>query len=363
MALFGRTLSLRFYRQVVRPRIMPIRDAAPHAAALLGDGSEVLGFDDSVSTDHDFGPRLQLFLPPGVDATPIHAALDDLPDEFDGFPVRYPDADRYGGHVRHQVEVTTAEAFFAARLGVDPADGMSLSDWLLTPTQTLASLTDGVVFADPAGLLADRRARLRWYPADVWRYVLAAGWLRLGQEEPFVGRTGAAGDQLGCALVTARLARELVRLTFLVERRWAPYTKWLGRAFGHLPLASAVGPHLSAALTATGWRDWEAALGAAASALGAATNRLGLADPVEPTVRQFHNRDIRVLGAERFTAALVDAVTDPAVGSLIGRLGSRTDGAYSLPGAIDQVVDSVDVLTQVDRCRAAAPILGLEPIR
>nr|WP_308222325.1 DUF4037 domain-containing protein [Frankia sp. AgB32] len=38
------------------------------------------------------------------------------------------------------------------------------------------------------------RRVLAWYPDDVWRCVLAAGWLRVSQEEPFVGRTGGCGD-------------------------------------------------------------------------------------------------------------------------------------------------------------------------
>ncbi|MCK9931888.1 DUF4037 domain-containing protein [Frankia sp. Mgl5] len=46
---------------------------------------------------------------------------------------------------------------------------------------------------DPLDLLTVRRV-LAWYPDDVWRCVLAAGWLRVSQEEPFVGRTGGCGD-------------------------------------------------------------------------------------------------------------------------------------------------------------------------
>lgn len=33
-----------------------------HLAARLGSGSEVLGYDTEISPDHDWGPRLQLFL-------------------------------------------------------------------------------------------------------------------------------------------------------------------------------------------------------------------------------------------------------------------------------------------------------------
>jgi hypothetical protein len=352
----GQALAARFYRR----EVAPLLGGAPHAAALLGDGSEVLGYDDEVSTDHDFGPRLQLFLSPAADPAPVHAALAGLPERFEGYPVVFQDTDRYGGRPHHQVEVTTVEAFVSGILGTDPVDGMSLADWLLAPTQRLATLTAGVVMHDPDHALTRRRARLSWYPDDVWRYVLAAGWLRVGQEEPFVGRAGGYGDEFGSAIVAARLVRDLVRLTFLVERRWAPYSKWLGRAFADLPLAGAVGPHLRAALAADGWRDREAAVCAAASVLGEATNRLGLAGPVDPFPRQFHERDIRVVGAERFTEALTAAITDAEVRGLLARLGQRgraTVGA--LPGAIDQAVDSVDVLSHPARCRAAAAVLGV----
>ncbi|WP_255739531.1 DUF4037 domain-containing protein [Frankia sp. CiP3] len=129
----------------------------------------VLGFDDVVSTDHDFGPRVQLFVPPGVDTRQLDVALERLPARFDGFTVVYSDGDRYGGRPHHQVEVTTAQAFFVDRPGVDPADGMELADWLLAPTQILASLTAGVVLHDPLDPLTTRRRALAWYPDDVWR--------------------------------------------------------------------------------------------------------------------------------------------------------------------------------------------------
>jgi hypothetical protein len=40
-----------------------------------------------------------------------------------------------------------------------------------------------------------------WYPDGIWRYVLAAGWLRVRQEAAFVGRAGGAGGELGSAIV------------------------------------------------------------------------------------------------------------------------------------------------------------------
>jgi Domain of unknown function (DUF4037) len=352
----GLILASRFYHLVVGPRL----GDQPHAACLLGDGSEVLGYDDEVSTDHDFGPRLQLFMLEQADAAAVHALLIDLPEEFDGFRVVFIDGDRCGGLPHHQVEVTTAEAFFTSRLGVDPANGMSVIDWLLTPTQILASLTSGAVFHDPDGTLARRRAVLRWYPDDIWRYALAAGWLRLDQEEAYVGRAGGSGDDLGSRIVAARLVRELVRLAYLIERRWAPYSKWLGRAFGELPLAGRLGPHLIAALVATRWQEREAALCAAMTILGEATNDLGLSEPVDPAPHRFHGRDIWVVAAERFTTSLTEAIADLELRALIARLGFRRETMVGrLPGTIDQAVDSTDILSHPHRCRSAAATLGL----
>ncbi len=344
----GQSLARRFYDQIVAPRLRGI----PHSAALLGDGSEVLGFDDEVSTDHDFGPRVQVFPADIRDLPAALAAVANLPERFEEFPLAHTG--------RQAVTVTTIEEFFVARIGVDPHAGMTLHDWLTTPTQRLATLVGGAVFQDPDGSLAARRRVLAWYPDDVWRYVLAAGWLRVAQEEAFIARTGSVGDDLGSALVTARVARDLIRLAFLIERTWAPYSKWLGSAFARLGLAAVIGPTLQQALDARSWRERETALCTTQRQLATATNALSLAEEVDPEPRQFYDRDIQVMSGERFTTALTSGITDPELRSLIERLGRRENGpVLQLPGAIDQAIDSVDILTHPDRCRAAAPALGL----
>ena len=297
----GIEMARAHYVRAVAPRWRGV----PHVAALIGPGSEVLGYDDEVSTDHDFGERVLVF----------HS----------------------GG--------TSVGDYFAGHLGADPAGGMPVDDWLATPTQVLASLTAGAVFHDPAGELAARRSALAWYPDDVWRYALAAGWLRVAQEEPFVARAGATGDDLGSRVIAARLVRDLMRLAFLVERRWAPYPKWFGRAFAELDLAAMLSAPLAGALAAAGWREREAALVRAGELLGAATNALGLAEPVDPAGRRFHERDIRVVDAERFTVALAGRVRDPEVRRLIDRRPLRHGRVPVLSGTIDQLTDSTDALT------------------
>src|SRR3954447_20880781 len=73
----GLELSNAFYAEAVAPLVGDI----PHAAALLGWGSDVLGFDTSRSTDHGWGPRLQVFV--DVEHVPLVRDVVDagLPDE------------------------------------------------------------------------------------------------------------------------------------------------------------------------------------------------------------------------------------------------------------------------------------------
>jgi hypothetical protein len=146
--------------------------------------------------------------------------------------------------------------------------------------------------------------------------------------------------------VTARLVRDLMRLALLLRRRYVPYAKWLGTAFASLPIAADLQPRLAAALAAPDWRSREAALCDCYEALARATNDLGLAEAVEPTVRPFHDRPFQVLGAQRFADGLHRAITDPSVLALPADLGG-----------IDQLVDSTDVLTDAAVARSTITTL------
>ena len=146
------------------------------------------------------------------------------------------------------MEVFGLSGWLTWRLGFDPRQGVTVRDWLATPWQRLAEVTAGAVFHDGTGELTRARAALSWYPRDVWRYLLSCQWSRIAEEEAFPGRCAEAGDELGSAVVTARLARDLMRLWLLMNRRYPPYSKWLGRAFARVPGSAGLGASLTAAL-------------------------------------------------------------------------------------------------------------------
>ena len=223
----GASLSRSFYEQVVAPLL----DGLPHAAARLGSGSDVLGVDDETSRDHDWGCRLTVLVEDGADE--LSARLErELPVDFDGHPVRFPTSWKPNGH---QVEVATVDAFARSRLGAIPGD--DFVDWLLLTGQSVLEVIAGPVFHDDTGVLTALRSRLQWYPPEVEAYVVASSWLRIDQELPFIGRTRDRGDLLGSEIITARVARAVMHLTFLLEQQWPPYAKWFGTAYGgRMPL-------------------------------------------------------------------------------------------------------------------------------
>jgi Domain of unknown function (DUF4037) len=348
----GLGLSRDFYWQAVRPVLDATLPDLPHAAALIGPGSEILGFDTERSTDHDWGPRVLLFLRPD-DYIELGEWLDGqlarrLPPDFAGYPTNFaPPGARTqtmapaSGPVRHRVLVTDPGSWLRGALGFHPAEGVGLLDWLATPTQRLAEVTGGAVFHDGPGELTAARERLAWYPDQVWRYVLAAQWQRIGQEEAFVGRCAEVGDEIGAAVVTARLVRDLVRLHLLMARRYPPYAKWLGSALRSLPGSGVATGPLTGALGSVGPAR-EEHLARSYELTARRHNALGLTDPVDPSTRKFFERPFRVLGADRLAAALLAGITDPEIARL------------APVGAVDQFADSTDLLGDMPRCRAAA---------
>lgn len=337
------------FAEVVQPLLRETFPALRYAAALLGSGSEVLGFDTEMSTDHDWGPRVDLFLAaeePFEIRGRIDAMLRErLPRRFRGYatsvtdpdPVdngtRLPD-DATRGPVRHKIEILTPADFFGAYLGFDIASPIAPADWLTFPSQKLRSIASGPLFHDDIGLAAVR-ARFAYYPDDVWRYLLASGWARVGQEEHLMGRAGSVGDELGSSIIGARLVRDLMALCFLMERVFAPYPKWFGSAFQQLRCAPTMSPHLRGALAAATWRERERFLVSAYELVAALHTSLAITRPLPASAQPFFNRPFQVIALGGFAAAIADTITDESLRRLISR---------PLIGGIDQFSDSTDLL-------------------
>jgi hypothetical protein len=330
----GIGLARDFYDDLVAPLLRTSYLRLPHAAGRLGSGSDVLDLDDETSRDHDWGLRLTLLVE--ADAVGGVASLleQQLPPTYRGLPVRFALA--RDPMVRVRVEVTTAEEFVATHLGLDASGPMTGADWLCLTGQALLEVTAGQVFRDDLGVLTALRHRLAWYPDDVWHHVLAADWIRLGEDLPLLGRAGQRGDDLGSRVIGARMVDTAVHLAFLLCRRWPPYPKWRGTVLTQLPVASDLLPHLKAVLTAQDWPQRQEATALALAVLGEAQRAAGLPSVEGVPTEPFFGRPF--LGVRAIVAdLLLHSVTDPLVRALPRGVGS-----------VEQWVDNVAVLTDPD---------------
>jgi hypothetical protein len=357
----GLKLSELFYHEAVRPVLDRGFPGLPHSAALIGYGSDVLGYDTPVSRDHMWGPRLLLFLPEDrlAEIGPqVHQRLrDELPPKFYGYPTHFGVPDRESvrmmeaidnGPVDHLVEINTVQAFFRQTLGIDTGQDIPLTDWLVFSEQALLEVTTGAVFHDDLGLEAERK-RFAYYPRDVWLYLLACQWARVGQEEAFVGRAGEAGDDLGSRIIASRLVGDLMRLGFLMERRYAPYSKWFGTAFGRLPVAQKLEPLLKRVLQAVSWQERDERLAKAYEIAARRFNDLGITPPIDPDTTSFYNRPFRVIFAERFANAI--------------RAQIEAESMKPLPfyGSVDQFCTTSDILESPEARRRLSRLYQIDP--
>jgi hypothetical protein len=337
----GLELSRRFYEEAVRPILDRAFPDLLYAAGRLGWGSDVLGFDDETSTDHNWGPIVQLFLREDDigRAEAIREVMErELPETFAGYPVRFLPADT-GRPPEHWIVPLTLVDFIGERLGFDPTRTPDAADWLTFPSQRLLAITGGAVHHDGVGALTALRQTLAYYPEDVWRYLLAATWQRIGQEGHLMPRAGQAGDELGSALIGSRLVRDAMRLAFLLERRYAPYAKWFGTAFARLACAPALTSPLWRTQLAPTWPERQAALNEALGELVRRQNTLGLTRPLPESASSFYGRPFLVIYGEDIALALLETIVDPDV----KRIAQRRP-----IGGIDLISDNTDLLEVTD---------------
>lgn len=154
---------------------------------------------------------------------------------------------------------------------------------------------------------------------------------------PCCNLSGDVGDELGSQLVAARLVYDVIRLCFLLERHYAPYSKWWGTAFACLACAEHVGPQLCAALAATTWQEREERLAHVYETVASAQNAVAVAAPQDPGSRSYFGRPYQVIMADRFVTGLIAAIQDPDV--------RRISEHFGLATALDQWADSTDILS------------------
>lgn len=237
MSMKGLELAEAYYRScwvpLVEGRFGSV--AGRIAAGLAGPGSECFGFDDEISRDHDWGPAFCLWLTDEDDALSgpaLQEAYASLPAVFRGFGPRQASPGE-----EWRVGVMRTSAFFLRFTGLarPPA---TTQEWLRIPEHALAACTNGKVFSDPLGEFTRwREALLAHYPEDVRLRKIASLCITIAQSGQYnFARSMKRGESFAAGYSVVRFCADAIALVFLLNRRYAPFYKWLHRAVRDLPL-------------------------------------------------------------------------------------------------------------------------------
>ncbi len=332
----GLDLSEAFFNQVGKKILEKDFPNIKYSAALIGYGSDVIGFDTAMSTDHMWGPRFYIFLEEAnfetIKQGISQAFSEQFPHEFMGYSTHFPEKeDEKGirtaeklekGPVEHLIFFDTLKGFFESYLGWDIGKPPSKSDWLTFPEHRLLAVTSGRVFYDALGLEALRQ-QVEFFPKDIWLYLLASQWAMISEEEAFVGRCGDVGDELGSSLVSTRIVHHLMRLCFLMEERYAPYSKWFGTAFMTLERSKKLSELLEQVVHAGSWKSRQESLASAYTIVVEYHNELSITPWMDSQTRFYYNRPYEVIFAERIVSEIMEQIEDKTLHDIV-KIGSVT---------------------------------------
>ena len=335
MFVKGMRLCEAFFFEVAKPILDQAFPELIYTAGLLGYGSDVLGYDDQVSTDHMWGPRFYLFLreeDKGLKAEIYETLAANFPYEYQGYSVNFsaPNLEDKGVRVAEKISsgpvspllfLHTVKEFLEEYLGTSRLDDLTPPDWLAFSENRLLCLTSGKLFVDGLSLQS-QLDKLRFYPDLVRNYLLASNWSLAAEEQAFVRRCADVGDETGSSLACARIAERLMRLAFLYCGRYAPYSKWFGTGFARLPVDQELKDTIRRAVTSKDIGEREKAIVEAQVMVAQLHNRSGLTDPLEIRVQNYFNRKIQVIFADRIAQAIKKTLAGtelenaPLIGSL-----------------------------------------------
>lgn len=237
----GMELARDFWEQSGKPMLLERYPgyAGRIAAGLVGYGSECFGFDDALSHDHDFAPRFCLWLT-DEDYAAIGTALQedyeriahawrsehssaDLPDS--------PTTPRAQGTMRRDGVFRIGD-FFETLTGYREAPPQDAPhEWLALDESTLATATNGRIFADALGIFSKTRQGFTFMPEDVRLSLISRRLGMLAQAGQYnLPRMLQRGD--GAAAMTSihEFTQAAISLVFLINNPvsvgYAPYYKW-----------------------------------------------------------------------------------------------------------------------------------------
>lgn len=208
------------------------------AVGLVGEGSECFGFDDEISRDHDFGPGFCMFLTDEI----YDQIGEELQKEYDKLPKTYKGITRVvSDKAPKRVGVLKIGDFYNRLIALEDVP-VSNNQWLFLEDYQLATATNGRVFVDDCGEFTRiRKGLLSYYPEEVRIRKIARTAALMAQTGQYnYRRMLQRGDTVTAVIALGDFVNQCLSMLYLLNRRYAPFYKWMHRGAKNLPIANGV---------------------------------------------------------------------------------------------------------------------------
>lgn len=231
----GLTLCKQYYEELGKPMLAEkfSEYVSRIAVGLVGKGSDCFGFDDEQSRDHDFGPRFVMW----VTKETYEEIGEMLQKAYDELPRSFHDVERIETfHGKDRAGVMVIEDFYEQLTGIKERSDIPVIKWLEAQEYGLAAAANGEVFCDEEGIFtAWREKLLAYYPKAVWYRRIAQECALFAQNGQYnLPRMRRRGQLVAAELAKAECLRHAMKLTYLLERKYAPHDKWLYKGLQRL---------------------------------------------------------------------------------------------------------------------------------
>lgn len=236
----GIDLCYQYYQKYGKKMLEDFKEYRQYMAiGLFGYGSECLGFDDHISTDHDFGPGFIILLPHNVYqiiGQSLQQAYDNLPEEYLGIKRKI------SNHGVGRVGVFSIEQYFGRFIKRLP---QNLEEWLYIDENALLNCTNGCIFEDNFKEVTRIREILKYYPEDIRIKKITEAIAKMAQSGQYnYGRCMKRKDVVAASLALHEFIDYSLSCIYLLNRKYKPYYKWSFKGLENLEKLSDIKPLL-----------------------------------------------------------------------------------------------------------------------
>jgi hypothetical protein len=193
------------------------------SVAYLGEGSEILGYDDHISEDHNFWPRVNIFyINDDFDAETLSKlVLSKLPQSFEGYPLQ-------NGGPYVTVSFHRLHRFLKNYLSVLKFP-LCQNDWITVDEQRLVEISAATTLHDPTGQLAYALSQIAEFPNEIRLFLIYRALDRIS-EVGGIERSILRNDWFTTKFYFMNYSYFAIRIMHLLERVYCPYRKWMMRS-------------------------------------------------------------------------------------------------------------------------------------